>query len=101
MGFSDAIFPLAAEGGTTVKMVLHSFAEIGDKSRPVSSFDTVRGKAQSALAKLGDARELEKILEELHSIEYRDAVKKLQYIGGQVAVAALSTRLKNMVFWIN
>jgi hypothetical protein len=58
----------------------------------------VRGRAQAALAKLGDPDEFKAIADELESPGCFDAVIKMQYIGGRKAVEALIESLKGTNF---
>jgi hypothetical protein len=55
----------------------------------VSAFHTVRGNAQTILAKRGDKQEFEKIIAELNSTQYVEAIPKLLYMGNLKSVGVL------------
>jgi hypothetical protein len=63
-----------------------------------NGIDTIRGRAQTALAKLGDDEEFKAIVGELENPGSVDAVLKLQYIGGRDAASAMLESLKGANF---
>ena len=93
-GFTQAILDLAADNDRKVLPVLRELASVGEKNSRVSPYDTVRGKAQTALAKLGDREEFNAILVELKTINFSDAIDKLRAIGGRSTVEALIDALE-------
>ena len=97
-GFPDAILDLGASGDREAIQLLKMLTRIGDQRSRVSGIDTVRGRAQTALLKLGNEEEFNAILSELESPSSVDAVKKLQYIGGKRAVVALMHSLNGANF---
>ena len=74
---------------------------LGDKESPTSPVGTVRGNAQVTLAKAGDREELLKIINELDSLNLKDAVEKLGYIADKDAFEALINALSLKTFLPN
>jgi hypothetical protein len=97
-GFPEAILDLGAAGDSQAIPALRKLTQIGDKRLRLSGTNTVRGRAQTALAKLGDPDEFRAIVDELESPGCFDAVVKMQYIGGRKAVEALIESLKGANF---
>jgi hypothetical protein len=97
-GFPEAILDLGATGDSQAIPALRKLTQIGDKRLRLSGTNTVRGRAQTALAKLGDPDEFRAIVDELESPGCFDAVVKMQYIGGRKAVEALIESLKGANF---
>lgn len=67
------------------------------KARKGKEFATYTNAAQMALAKLGERRELDEILEESRSDEAdvrSNALEKLAYVGGKTAINALAAQLE-------
>jgi len=88
-GFPKAILDLADSRDKRVIPLLTDLSFGGDKTEAVSSFDTVRGLAQTGLAMLGDQTQFHLIVHELDTLQFKDATDKLRVIGGKRAVAAL------------
>jgi hypothetical protein len=88
-GDADSVTDFYLYSGTAGLPVLKRLANLGDKSIETSWLNTVRGKAQTILAKENDHKQFEEIVSELNGSLYADAIKKLQYIGGKNAVEAL------------
>jgi hypothetical protein len=97
-GFPKAILDLGTAGDQNAMPALRTLTRLGDQRSRASSIDTIRGLAQAALAKLGDAEEFKAIVSELESPGSVDAVLKLQYIGGQRAAEAMLESLKGTNF---
>jgi hypothetical protein len=97
-GFPEAILDLGAAGNSQAMPALKKLTHIGDQRLRASGINTVRGRAQAALAKLGDPDEFKAIADELESPGCFDAVIKMQYIGGRKAVEALIESLKGANF---
>jgi hypothetical protein len=72
--------------------------QLGDQRVRASGIETIRGRAQAALAKLGDAEEFQAIVRELESPGSLDAVLKMQYIGGRRAAEAMLESLNGAKF---
>jgi hypothetical protein len=87
-GFADALLDLDnsdKEGALT-----GFFRDLaGPESAETPAFHTVRGNVQTILAKRGDKQEFEKIIAELNTTQYVDAIPKLLYIGNLKSVGAL------------
>jgi hypothetical protein len=62
---------------------------VGPGPSEVSEFHTVRGNAQTILAIRGDKQEFEKIIAELNTTQYVDAIPKLLYMGNLKSAGAL------------
>ena len=87
-GVPDALLDLDASGKDgALTGVLKGLA--GPESAEESAFHTVRGDAQTILAKRGDKQEFEKIVAELNTTQYVDAIPKLLYIGNLKSVGVL------------
>jgi HEAT repeat protein len=97
-GFPEAILDLGAAGNAQAIPALRKLAQLGDQRSRASGINTVRGRAQAALVKLGDSEEFKAIADELESPGCFDAVIKMQYIGGRKAVEALIESLKGANF---
>ena len=98
-GFADAILDLGSSGNIQVIPTLLILARTGDKRSRVSGIDTVRGRAQSGLAKMGNEEEFQAIVDELESpFGCVDAARKMQFIGGRKAVVALMESLNDENF---
>jgi hypothetical protein len=97
-GFPEAILDLGAAGNSQTMPALRKLTQLGDQRLRASGINTVRGRAQAALAKLGDVEEFKAIADELESPGCFDAVIKMQYIGGRKAVEALIESLKGANF---
>jgi hypothetical protein len=97
-GFPEAILDLGAAGNSQAIPALKKLTQMGDQRLRASGINTVRGRAQAALAKLGDPDEFKAIADELESPGCFDAVNKMQYIGGRKAVEALIESLKGANF---
>jgi hypothetical protein len=100
-GFPRAILDLADSGDKRVVQFLTDLSSVGDKTEPVSSFDTVRGLAQTGLAILGNERQFELITLELDTLHFKDAINKLQAIGGKRAVATLINGFDSQTFLVD
>jgi hypothetical protein len=77
---------------------LKPLTQLGDQRVRASGIETIRGRAQAALAKLGDAEEFQAIVRELESPGSLDAVLKMQYIGGRRAAEAMLESLNGAKF---
>ena len=97
-GFPEAILDLGGAGNSQAIPALRTLTQMGDQRLRTSGINTVRGRAQAALAKLGDPDEFKAIADELESPGCFDAVIKMQYIGGRKAVEALIESLKGANF---
>ena len=97
-GFPEAILDLGTAGDPQVMPILRTVAQIGDQRGRVSGLNTVRGRAQTALARLGEGEEFKAIVDELESPGTVDAVLKMQFIGGRRAVEALMESLQGTNF---
>ena len=97
-GFPEAILDLGASGNSQAMPALRMLTQMGDQRSRASGINTERGRAQAALAKLGDSDEFKAIADELESPGCLDAVIKMQYIGGRKAVEALIESLKGTNF---
>jgi hypothetical protein len=97
-GFPDAILDLETLGGKQVIPTLKELSQMGVAMPRTAEFKSIKGRAQSALAKLGDSEELHEIERELNFMGFADAVQKLQYIGGESAVTVLVTALADPEF---
>jgi len=98
-GFPEAILDLGSSGNVQAIPVLTAIAERGDKGSRVSGIDTMRGRAQTGLAKMGNEGEFRAILDELESpFSCVDAAIKMQFIGGRRAVEALMESLNGDKF---
>jgi hypothetical protein len=97
-GYVDAVYQLYLHMGTQSIPVIRRLARLGDKAFPVLGHQTVRGAAQTLLARQGNQEELARIMKELDGPEYPDAIVKLQYIGGNVAFNALLGSLTLQTF---
>lgn len=96
-GFPDAVLDLGEYGGPKTIPLLKKLTQVG-VSVANPDFQSMKGRAQTELAKLGDLEELGKIHSQLDTTKYADAVEKLQYIGGKDAVAAFVSELANPHF---
>jgi hypothetical protein len=87
-GFADALLDLDnsdKEGALT-----GFFMDLaGPGPAELSPFHTVRGNVQTILAKRGDKQEFERIVAELNTTQYVDAIPKLLYIGNLKSVGVL------------
>jgi HEAT repeat protein len=99
-GFPEAILDLGAAGNPQAIPALRKLTQMGDQRLRAAGINTVRGRAQAALAKLGDPDEFKAIADELESPGCLDAVTKTQYIGGRKAVEALIESLKGTNFLV-
>jgi hypothetical protein len=97
-GFPEAILDLGAAGNSQAIPALRKLTLMGDQRLRASGINTVRGRAQAALAKLGDVDEFKAIADELESPGCFDAVIKMEYIGGRKAAEALVESLKGTNF---
>lgn len=97
-GFPEAILDLGAAGNSQAIPALRRLTRMGDQRLRVSGINTVRGRAQAALAKLGDLEEFKAIADELESPGCFDAVIKMKYVDGRKAVEALIESLKGANF---
>jgi hypothetical protein len=95
-GDGESVLELYQHSGKTSLPVVKHLAQLGDKSWQTSPMGTVRGNAQTILAKEGDHDEFDKIARELDDLPYEDGVAKLRFIGGrqsfEVLLDALSLR---------
>jgi len=85
-GFPDAIYDLANAGGPQVVHVLKALEGVGEQ---FFTLDNIHGRAQFALAKLGDQQALNEIAHELDYGEFTQCVRALQLIGGKRPVTIL------------
>jgi hypothetical protein len=97
-GFPEAILDLGTAGSREAIPALKSLTQLGDQRVRASGIETIRGRAQAALARLGDAEEFQAIVRELESPGSVDAVLKMQYIGGRRAAEAMLESLKGAKF---
>ena len=97
-GFPEAILDLGTAGDQNAMPALRTLTRLGDQRSRASGINTIRGRAQAALAKLGDEEEFKAIVSELESPGSVDAVLKMQYIGGRKAAAAMLESLKGTNF---
>lgn len=97
-GFPEAILDLGTSRDPQAIPALRALTQLGDQRLRASSFRSIRGRAQAALAKLGDADEFNAIVGELESPSSDDAAFKLQYIGGKKAAEALLESLNGTSF---
>jgi len=97
-GDADSVFELYQYSGKSILPVLERFARLGDKTWETSPTKTVRGNAQTILAKEGDRTQLEKIIRELDDLSYADGISKLQFIGGYQSFEALLSALSLRTF---
>ena len=97
-GFPESILNMGAAGNSQAIPALRKLTQLGDQRLRASGIETVRGRAQAAMAKLGDPDEFKAIADELESPGCFDAVIKMQYIGGRKAVEALIESLKGANF---
>jgi hypothetical protein len=97
-GFPEAILDLGSAGDPQVIPVLRTLTQLGDQQSRASGIDTIRGRAQAALAKLGDEQEFKAIVNELESPWSVDAVLKMQYIGDRKAAETMLESLKGTNF---
>lgn len=97
-GFPDAILDLGTHGNRQALPAIRALAQMGDTRIRAERFDSIPGRAQAALAKLGDEDEFAAIVAELESPSTDDAVRKLQYIGGRKAAVALLDSLADVKF---
>lgn len=88
-GFSDAILDLAVNNDRRPMAILKELTRVGNRETRTSAFDTTRGKAQVALAMLGDSDEFDAIANELDTSQYPYAITKLEFIGGKKAAQVL------------
>jgi hypothetical protein len=61
-GFQEAILDLGTAGDSQAMPALRSLMQLGDQRSRASGINTIRGRAQAALAKLGDAEEFQAIV---------------------------------------
>jgi hypothetical protein len=86
--FPDALLDLDANGQDGMLTgVLKDLS--GPESAKASAFHTVRGNAQTILAKHGNKQEFERIIAELNTTQYVDAIPKLLYIGNLKSAGVL------------
>lgn len=97
-GFPDAILDLGTAKNREAIPALKTLTQLGDQRTRASGIETIRGRAQAALAKLGDAEEFQVIVRELECPGSVDAVLKMQYIGGRRAAEAMLESLKGTKF---
>ena len=97
-GFPDAILDLGTAGNPEAIPALKTLTQLGDQRVRTSSIETIRGRAQAALAKLGDGEEFQAIVRELESPGSVDAVRKMEYIGGRRAAGAMLESLNDAKF---
>lgn len=97
-GFPDAILDLGTAGNPEAIPALKTLTQLGDQRVRASGIETIRGRAQAALAKLGVGEEFQTIVRELESPGSLDAVLKMQYIGGRRAAEAMLESLKGAKF---
>jgi hypothetical protein len=97
-GFPEAILDLGTAGKPEAIAALKTLTQLGDQRVRASGIETIRGRAQAALAKLGDAGEFQAIVRELESPGSDDAVRKMQYIGGRRAAEAMLESLNGAKF---
>jgi hypothetical protein len=73
-GFPEAILDLGTAGDQNTMPALRTLTRLGDQRSRASGINTIRGRAQAALAKLGDEEEFKAIVSELESPGSVDAV---------------------------
>jgi hypothetical protein len=88
-GFPDAVLDMANTRDPQAIAVLKHLATFGDQSGRSFNLKTLRGRAEFALARLGDEQELAAITRELDRAGYSGAIEELRLLGGKNAVAAL------------
>ncbi len=102
-GYPDAILAIAASGDNSAASILRQFpsptqnALMGFvRSVPFSNlrhWSLIQGNVQVALAQLGDQEMFDRIVSELGGAFAYESVRKLQFLGGKPAVAALVNAL--------
>jgi hypothetical protein len=97
-GFPEAILDLGIAGDPQAMPALRTLTDLGDQRNRASGIETIRGRAQAALARFGDTAEFQAIVSELESPGSNDAVLKLRYIGGRKAAEAMLESLKGTNF---
>lgn len=85
-GFPDAIFDMANTRNQEILPVLRTLERVG---RQDFSLKTIHGRAQFALAELGDEEAFEAISRNLDIGDYGPSIEALRMLGGRHAVAAL------------
>ncbi len=85
-GFPDAIFDMANLAGPQVIAVLKNLERVGEQT---FTLNTIHGRAQFALAKLGDEQAFQAIVHELDFGEFTQCINALQLIGGKKSEDAL------------
>jgi hypothetical protein len=87
-GFPDALLDL--DNSDKEERFTQFFRDLAGPGLPgVSAFHTIRGNAQTILAKRGDKQEFEKIVAEFNTMQYVDAIPKLLYMGNLKSVGVL------------
>jgi len=97
-GFPEAILDMGVAGDQQAIPYLRKLTQGGDQRLRASGLNTLRGRAQTALVRLGDAEEFKTIADELDGPGYNDAIIKMQYLGGRKAVEALIQGLNSTNF---
>jgi hypothetical protein len=102
-GYPDAILAIAASGNNSAASILRQFpsptqnALMGfAQSSPFSNlkhWSLIQGNVQVALAQLGDQEMFDRIVSELGGAFAYESVRKLEFLGGKPAVAALVNAL--------
>jgi len=94
-GFPNAIFDMANAENAEVLPVLRILERVG---RQDFTLKTIHGRAQFALAKLGDEESFGVIARDLDVGEYDQSTEALQMLGGKQAVAALVNAMNTPEF---
>ena len=102
-GYPDAVLAIAASGKDSASSVLRQFpsptknAPMGFQQLvPFSNlrhWSLIRGNLQVALAQMGDREMFDQIVSELGGAFSYEAVRKLEFLGGEAAVNALVNAL--------
>lgn len=85
-GFPDAVLEISLYDSNLSAPAFRKL--LGPRMRTVAKLHTLDGNLQTALARAGDENELHRIENELQ-VSTKDAIEKLQFIGGRRAVEAL------------
>ncbi len=92
-GFPDAIFDMEQTHDPQVIPVLRALAKWGNPKRRPFLVTTLQGRAQLALARLGDQEELHNIERELELPGFGSAIEEIRQAGGPVALQMLVNAL--------
>lgn len=98
LGFRDALLDL--DEMDTSSAATRAFRRMaGADTTPIASLGTVRGTAQAVLAKRADHRQRERIMAELNTGQYNDAIGKLELIErlSCVGILVASLDIKNFL----